>query len=93
MQSIIHPEYNYRIYKFDIALLKLSRPIDFFRRHLKVRCVCEPEPLDQLSTSACVALGWGTTNPNPDTKPKRRGTPNLNEAVLPLLPGTLCDLG
>ena len=58
---IIHPEYSFKGIKNDIALFRLKGTIDLDKLHRKVRCVCEPEPVDQLDTTKCRVMGWGST--------------------------------
>lgn len=62
-QIITHRRYNPETWANDVALLRLSRQIDFARKHLRVRCVCEPLPLETLDLEHCVAIGWGSTRP------------------------------
>lgn len=49
--------------KFDIAILRLSRPIDFDDAHSKVKCVCQPEAIENLNLGRCMTMGWGSIVP------------------------------
>ena len=62
IQVIFHRDLNLHKQEDDIALVRLSRKIDFANEHHRVRCVCDPEPLDRLDLTACITMGWGRTN-------------------------------
>lgn len=53
----IHPAYNRS--PEDIALIKLSKPIDLSSR--QTRAVCLPESTDTFYGQRCIVSGWGST--------------------------------
>ncbi|KOB75601.1 Uncharacterized protein OBRU01_01531 [Operophtera brumata] len=64
--------------RFDIALLKLSRPITFTRH---IRAICLPETEMELRGRAAVIAGWGKT----DATDTHTGTNMLRSATVPIL--------
>ena len=84
---IIHQEYDPKTYKNDIAVLKLSRSIDFAHKHQHVRCVCEPEPLERINRSSCIVMGWGRINTDPNVL---KSSTDLLEAQVPLITNQKC---
>ncbi len=64
LQILIHKYYDGKHgLKFDIAILRLSRPIDFDDAHSKVKCVCQPEAIENLNLGRCMTMGWGSIVP------------------------------
>lgn len=87
---ITHPHYHPKIrHRFDIAILRLSSPIDFGHKHIGVRCVCQPEPLDRLNLSACITMGFGSTVPVHNNRKASKST-RLLEINIPVLSDSKC---
>lgn len=86
-QIIRHQLYNDNTFRFDIALLRLARPIDFAHQHIGVRCVCNPEPWEKLDLNRCMAMGWGDTYP---FKNKTKLSPHLKELNMTVVEDHLC---
>lgn len=57
---ILHPNFEHKHPKNDIALLVLDLPFDMTDN---VNVVCLPIPNDVLDTNNCVAAGWGQIEP------------------------------
>lgn len=68
VQAIIHPEWvsQRRNSPYDIALLKLAKPVDIDNSYVGVACL--PKEKDSLPSedAVCYTVGWG------DNKPPRR---------------------
>lgn len=59
---IIHKKYDRNNQLYDIALLRLEKPIDFSReRHLKTICLAKETDVAK-NNYECVATGWGRGN-------------------------------
>ena len=84
-QIIVHKGYNKRNKANDIALLKIEPTIDFQAKP-QIGCVCEPQPLEEVVTEKCVALGWGRTSDD------KGWSENLRQVTLPILPNDKCGL-
>ncbi|CAF1104166.1 unnamed protein product [Rotaria sp. Silwood1] len=57
-----HPDFDYHWMINDIALLRLSTPLDMTRRNIKPICLPSgivPQPPDNINM---IAIGWGTTS-------------------------------
>ena len=54
---IIHPDYDAYTLDYDVALIKLKKPINFTRN---VRPVCLPT-MDFAPGTKCFVTGWGAT--------------------------------
>ena len=81
---IIHPDYDPKTVTNDIALIRVEGIIDPEGTHCKVRCICDPEPVDQLDIEHCRALGWGITGPGTGASKQ------LLEVPLPILEDAVC---
>lgn len=80
-QKIIHPRFQFRMTqpdRFDIALLRLSRPAGF-RSHILPICL-PSQPLD-LSSRHGIIAGWGKTDANVG----HTGTNILRSASVPII--------
>ena len=63
-QIIAHPQWDSNNINNDVALLKLSRKINFSGNESYIRPICLPEKtsnLDDIVGTKCVATGWGNT--------------------------------
>ncbi|XP_060808583.1 testisin [Amyelois transitella] len=86
VQKILHPFFQYRLTqpdRYDIALLKLSRPITFTRHVLPI---CLPDLELELRGRSGVIAGWGKT----DTSNGHTGTNLLRSATVPILSKEQC---
>ncbi|XP_007499222.1 serine protease 30-like [Monodelphis domestica] len=73
----IHPSFQWRSYKGDVALLQLDSPV-------QITPVCLPEPQIQFPTGTlCWVTGWGKTKKGPASA--------LQEAQIPLIDAKACD--
>ncbi|KAK3597928.1 hypothetical protein CHS0354_042271 [Potamilus streckersoni] len=87
-ELIIHELYNPDAHQLnDIALLKLSKPVDLSGRY--VRKACLPAAGSNFENHVCIVSGWGAHTYNPAIAP----VPDkiLNKAVLTILPKAQCD--
>ena len=58
-QIFVHPNYNSYAYDFDIALIKLSKPVTFTEY---VRPACLAESTNETTAyTRCLISGWGNT--------------------------------
>ncbi|XP_054706614.1 uncharacterized protein LOC129216425 [Uloborus diversus] len=55
-QVLIHPDYRFRNYQNDIAILKLQTEVDF-KPHINMACL--PREDDNFTNQTCVVTGWG----------------------------------
>ncbi|KAL0859125.1 hypothetical protein ABMA27_010961 [Loxostege sticticalis] len=86
IQKILHPLFQFRMTqpdRYDIALLKLSRPITYMSHILPI---CLPEADIELRGRAGVIAGWGKT----DTSNGHTGTNLLRAATVPILSKEQC---
>ncbi|XP_053621535.1 serine proteinase stubble [Plodia interpunctella] len=86
VQKILHPYFQYRVTqpdRYDIALLKLSRPITFMSHILPI---CLPDSELELRGRSGVIAGWGKT----DSSHGHTGTNLLQSATVPILSKEQC---
>ncbi|XP_075988489.1 trypsin-4 [Anticarsia gemmatalis] len=86
VQKILHPLFQFRMTqpdRYDIALLKLSRPITYTTHILPI---CLPERDMELRGRAGVIAGWGKT----DASTGHTGTNLLRSATVPILSTEQC---
>lgn len=86
VQKILHPLFQFRMTqpdRYDIALLKLSRPIIYTSHILPI---CLPERDMELRGRAGVIAGWGKT----DASTGHTGTNLLRSATVPILSTEQC---
>ncbi|CAG4963615.1 unnamed protein product [Colias eurytheme] len=86
VQKILHPLFQFRTTqpdRYDIALLRLSRPIVYTSNILPI---CLPEMDLQLGGKSGVIAGWGKT----DTSLGHTGTNWLRSATVPILSTEQC---
>ncbi|XP_022817110.1 serine proteinase stubble [Spodoptera litura] len=86
VQKILHPLFQFRMTqpdRYDIALLKLSRPIIYTNHILPI---CLPERDMDLRGRAGVIAGWGKT----DASTGHTGTNMLRSATVPILSKEQC---
>lgn len=65
-QRVKHPNYSSKFADDDIALFKLSGPVEM---NAYIVPICLPT-MDKLTTSAAIASGWGTTGTAEDSSNK-----------------------
>ena len=85
-QVIRHREYNSRTQSNDIALIKLSQPLDLNAR-TDIAPICLPPSgsSDSYSGDTAIAIGWGRTTEGGDT------STILNKVNLPVLSNSACQ--
>ncbi|KAJ2938196.1 hypothetical protein O0L34_g18535 [Tuta absoluta] len=86
IQKILHPLFQFRMTqpdRYDIALLKLSRPITYTSHILPI---CLPDYDLDLRGKSGVIAGWGKT----DTSNGHTGTNLLRSATVPILSTEQC---
>ncbi|XP_066475284.1 ovochymase-2 [Tiliqua scincoides] len=82
-QYMIHPAFNSTTMDSDIALVQLSKPLDF---NQYVRPVCLPEREDKIEPSqVCVITGWGIHNED------REESRKLQQLEVPILVSEECQ--
>ncbi|XP_052754251.1 transmembrane protease serine 12 [Galleria mellonella] len=86
VQKILHPLFQFRMTqpdRYDIALLKLSRPITYMSHILPI---CLPDFDLELQGRSGVIAGWGKT----DASNSHTGTNLLRSATVPILSKEQC---
>ncbi|XP_049953288.1 serine proteinase stubble [Schistocerca serialis cubense] len=86
IKKIIHPNFQFRITqpdRFDLALLRLSRPV-FYRENILP--ICLPKHNEAFMGHTGVVAGWGKT----DTTYGKTGTNILQKATVPILSDEEC---
>ncbi|XP_041988277.1 plasminogen isoform X2 [Aricia agestis] len=86
VQKILHPLFQFRMTqpdRYDIALLRLSRPVIYTSHILPI---CLPELDLELRGKSGVIAGWGKT----DTSTGHTGTNLLRSATVPILSTEQC---
>ncbi|XP_030022322.2 trypsin-1 [Manduca sexta] len=86
VQKILHPLFQFRMTqpdRYDIALLKLSRPITYMSHILPI---CLPDYDMDLRGRSGVIAGWGKT----DASTGHTGTNMLRSATVPILSKEQC---
>ena len=64
-QIFIHPQYVSSQNKNDIAMIKLSKPLDINGHYTRTACLPDTSDLpDFYKTSECYTTGWGKTQGN-----------------------------
>lgn len=59
---IVHPSYVHSANKNDIAMIKLSKPVDLTSKYLSTACLPDISDMDEFyKTSECYTTGWGKT--------------------------------
>lgn len=59
---IVHPSYVHSANKNDIAMIKLSKPVDMTSKYLSTACLPDISDMDEFyRTSECYTTGWGKT--------------------------------
>ncbi|KAJ6223576.1 hypothetical protein RDWZM_002121 [Blomia tropicalis] len=48
--------------RYDIAMVKLPKPIDFENTKIHAAPACLPQPGEMISKSGCQSVGWGVIN-------------------------------
>ncbi|XP_068231254.1 transmembrane protease serine 9-like [Palaemon carinicauda] len=81
---IVHPRYSSTTLDNDIALLKLSTPINFPTSN-KIAPVCLPDPGNAYADINAIITGWGTTSSG------GRQPYELYEVTVPTMTNTKCE--
>lgn len=72
-QVIKHPEYNRKNADYDVAIIVLSKDLNFKDSKGTIAPIPLPDKNDSPQTGlGTVVLGWGTTDPNDDSTPSKR---------------------
>ncbi|XP_075045727.1 transmembrane protease serine 5 [Mixophyes fleayi] len=81
---IYHQKYDDRTHDYDIALMKLEKPLNYSD---SIRPVCLPQyDQDLPAGSECWISGWGHTQPDNTHMPR-----SLKEAMVPLISTKKCN--
>ncbi|XP_072282341.1 transmembrane protease serine 5 isoform X4 [Pyxicephalus adspersus] len=81
---IYHQKYDDRSHDYDIALMKLEKPLNYSD---SIRPVCLPQYDQDLPAGAeCWVSGWGHTHPDNTHMPR-----SLKEAMVPLISTKKCN--
>ncbi|XP_073459198.1 transmembrane protease serine 5 [Aquarana catesbeiana] len=81
---IYHQKYDDRSHDYDIALMKLDKPLNYSD---SIRPVCLPQyDQDLAAGSECWVSGWGHTHPDNTHMPRI-----LKEALVPLINTKKCN--
>ncbi|XP_023238610.1 chymotrypsin-like elastase family member 2A [Centruroides sculpturatus] len=81
---VVHPDFNIDTMKNDIALLKLSKPIDFEGNHSHITPICLADENFTVDNRFCVATGWGSLYPEGE------GSNLLQVVSLPIIEQETC---
>lgn len=60
---IVHPKFDPETVDYDVALILLSRPVNF-TKYTYLRPVCLPHSSENFTGLPCIATGWGYTRPD-----------------------------
>ncbi|CAN2388265.1 Transmembrane protease serine, partial [Pristimantis euphronides] len=81
---IYHQKYDDRTHDYDIALMKLEKPLNYSD---SIRPVCLPQYEQDLPAgSECWVAGWGYTHPDNTHMPR-----SLKEAMVPIISTRKCN--
>ncbi|KAG0436040.1 hypothetical protein HPB47_018183 [Ixodes persulcatus] len=59
---IVHPHFDVRTFRNDIALVRLATPLDLEGAHSNLETICLPDPRMDFRRARCMATGWGETS-------------------------------
>lgn len=82
-QILVHGHYSSRMMKNDIALIKLSKPVDISGPY--VRPACLPANHETFDNIVCTASGWGATADDGDI------VSVLREVDIAVIPNSQCQ--
>ncbi|CAN8002987.1 unnamed protein product, partial [Ixodes pacificus] len=57
----VHPQYDSRTTKYDYAILKLDKVLDFDGQEKHLMPICLPSYYENFDGETCTASGWGLT--------------------------------
>ncbi|XP_069502401.1 chymotrypsinogen 2-like [Ambystoma mexicanum] len=83
-QVFTHPDWSPETKEFDVALIKLAKPVGFTKTVLPI-CI-PPEGEEYTGLELCVTTGWGLTRNSAFFSPNK-----LQQAVVPLLLNLDCE--
>ncbi|KAK7095772.1 trypsin-like [Littorina saxatilis] len=78
-----HRNYNKNTYENDIALIKLSHPVDLTGQFARTACL--PEASETFEGLVCTVTGWGSIHSDGDT------VMHMREVDLPVMSNSLCS--
>ncbi|XP_026544402.1 LOW QUALITY PROTEIN: transmembrane protease serine 9 [Notechis scutatus] len=83
-QVVLHPSYNPALLDFDVAVLKLARPLRFGRY---IQPICLPLAAHQFPVGRkCLVSGWGSLQDGNASQPE-----NLHRAAVGILEQETCE--
>jgi len=92
IQKIItHPQWNMRTVDYDMALIKLSKPLDLNGKHKHLAPVCLPESDYNFENDQCVATGWGL-NKHKETWEQPLRSTKLHKVTLTVNAQRMCTI-
>ncbi|XP_042148345.1 anionic trypsin-2-like [Ixodes scapularis] len=59
---IMHPDFDVRTFRNDIALVRLATPLDLEGANSNLQTICLPDPRMDFRRARCMATGWGETS-------------------------------
>ncbi|CAG0893648.1 unnamed protein product [Darwinula stevensoni] len=83
--AIMHPQYNPTSIVNDIALLRLTTPVDFIK-YPNIRPICTSALANPPTGSTATIIGWGITQENGN-----QGSSKLMEAPLTVISQSTCS--
>ncbi|XP_040073387.1 chymotrypsinogen B-like isoform X1 [Ixodes scapularis] len=78
-EIIIHPQYNKSLIRFDYAILRLNKTLNFTGQEKRLMPICLPTPDEEFDGQNCTATGWGLTKDR-----RLRGTFAVSQCRRPL---------
>lgn len=86
----VHPLYNSRTTRYDYAILKLDKALDFNGKEKHLMPICLPTYYENFDGQTCTASGWGLTKDR--TEGGVDTNPDLLKVDLPIVPYGECRM-
>ncbi|CAN8026801.1 unnamed protein product [Ixodes persulcatus] len=84
----VHPQYDSRTTRYDYAILKLDKVLDFDGQEKHLMPICLPSFYENFDGETCTASGWGLTKDR--TEGGVDTNPDLLKVDLPIVPYSEC---
>ncbi|KAM7288032.1 serine proteinase stubble-like isoform X2 [Ixodes scapularis] len=87
-EIIIHPQYNKSLIRFDYAILRLNKTLNFTGQEKRLMPICLPTPDQEFDGQNCTATGWGLTKDR--SEGGNAANPELLKVDMPIVPFNVC---
>ncbi|XP_042145511.1 serine proteinase stubble-like isoform X2 [Ixodes scapularis] len=88
-EIIIHPQYNKSLIRFDYAILRLNKTLNFTGQEKRLMPICLPTPDEEFDGQNCTATGWGLTKDR--SEGGNAANPDLLKVDMPIVPFNVCS--